>query len=629
MSGRTSEASRASFSITKTARRHTPFVLAVIVWLAALVAAHWDAVSRLDNLYLDWNLRSLATRLPADPGIVIIDIDEPTLEAMVPEYGRYPWTRAVYGQLIEGLARQQPAAIVFDILFIDPQKEHMADDLYFVRTASALPNVYFPMVRLSAPPQAERENGFLLKNLKTATAGPGADSEARAALLLPLQGLTETGRLGTINVFADSDGVVRRYPMRLNTYGWRIPSLPARVARDLGHAVPEIESFMLTWHGPPRSYRTVSFYDVFTDLERKEPQRPADEFRGKIVLIGTTASGLHDLKLTPMGANYSGTEVLATTLDNLKNGERRRVAPAWVVPATAAFLLLALAIAFARGVGVLVIGLAWLFASVVLAFAAWATLVQARLHVPVVVPLLFGGWFYYLLAALRAWHLERENRRRVTSLFSRFLDPRVVVGLMEQGETDASLSGQKREVTVLFSDIQGFTTLSEQKSAPEIVDLLNRYFSLQVEVIFRHQGTLDKYIGDAIMAFWGAPTDQPDHTRRALECAHEMEQTLLRFRKELGPDGENFNIGIGIHTGEAVVGFIGSPVHRQDYTVIGDTVNTASRIEGATRGRSRILVSAVVRDACRAQCTFIDHGCVTLKGKESKVHLYEPTWETS
>ena len=623
-----SVASRASFSITKTARRRTLFVLAAFVWLAALAAAHWDTAGRLDNLYLDWNLRSLAVRLPADPGIVMIDIDEPTLEAMVPEYGRYPWTRAVYGQLLEGLARQQPAAIVFDILFIDPQKEHMADDLYFARTATALPNVYFPMVRLSAPPQAERGNGYLLKELKNATAGPGADPEARAALLLPLPGLSQTGRLGTINVFADADGVVRRYPMHLETYGWRIASLPARLARDLGYSVPATENLMITWHGPPRSYRTVSFYDVFTDLDRKQPQRPAEEFRGRIVIVGTTASGLHDLKLTPMGANYPGTEVLATTIDNLKNGERLRVSPAWIMPATTALVLLVLAIGFTRGISPLPLGAGLLVFTVALAAGGWAAMAFGRTVIPVVSPLLFA-WLYFLPAAIRAYWLERRDRQRVTQLFSRFLDPRVVKGLVEKGETDASLSGQKREITVLFSDIRGFTTLSERKSAQEIVDLLNRYFSLQVEVIFRHQGTLDKYIGDAIMAFWGAPTDQADHAPRALACAREMEQALLRFRQELGPDGENFNIGIGIHTGEAVVGFIGSPEHRQDYTVIGDTVNTASRIEGATRGRSRILVSAAVRDACRARCTFTDRGLVKLKGKEDKVHLFEPKWETS
>jgi adenylate cyclase len=612
--------------ITKTARRRTPFVLAVIVWVTALAAAHWDTAGRLDNLYLDWNLRGLAARLPPDPGIVMIDIDEPTLEAMVPDYGRYPWSRTVFGQLLEGLARQQPAAIVFDILFIDPQKEHVADDLYFIRTAAALPNVYFPMVRLSAPPQAERGNGYPLKQLTNATAGPVADPEARAALLLPLPGLAQTGRLGTINVFADTDDVIRRYPLYLDAYGWRIPSLPARVARDLGYPVPDSANLMLTWHGPTRSYRTVSFHDVFTDLERKQRQRSADEFRGKIVIVGTTASGLHDLKLTPMGANYPGTEVLATMLDNLKNGERLQHAPSWTMPAIAGFVLLVLAAAFTRGLSPLPLGIGMLALSAVLAVSGWAVLVFGRSVVPVVSPLLFA-WLYFVPAAVRAYWHERRNRQRVTQLFSRFLDPRVVKGLVEKGETDAALSGQKREITVLFSDIQGFTSLSERKSAPEIVDLLNRYFSLQVEVIFRHEGTLDKYIGDAIMAFWGAPTDQPDHACRALACAREMEQTLVRFKQEAGADGEQFDVGIGLHCGEAVVGFIGSPERRQDYTVIGDTVNTASRIEGATRGRSRILVSAAVRAACD-KYTFTDHGPVKLKGKEEPVHLFEPKWES-
>ena len=621
-----SEANRASFSITKTARRRTPFVLAVIVWLAALAAAHWDAAGRLDNLYLDWNLRSLAARLPPDPGIVMIDIDEPTLEAMVPDYGRYPWSRAVFGQLLEGLARQQPAAIVFDILFIDPQKEHVADDLYFIRTAAALPNVYFPMVRLSAPPQAERGNGYPLKELKNAAAGPGADPEARAALLLPLPGLSRTGRLGTINVFADADGVIRRYPLYLDAYGWHIPSLPVRVARDRGFDIPESASLMLTWHGPAKSYRTVSFHDVFTDLDRKQPQRPANEFRGKIVIVGTTASGLHDLKLTPLGADYPGTEVLATMLDNLKNGERLQHAPSWTMPAIAGLVLLVLAGAFARGLSPLPLGIGLLAFSTVLAVSGWASMIFGRTAMPVVSPLLFA-WLYFVPAAVRAYWHERRNRQRVTQLFSRFLDPRVVKGLVEKGETGAALSGQKREITVLFSDIQGFTSLSERKSAPEIVDLLNRYFSLQVEVIFRHEGTLDKYIGDAIMAFWGAPTDQPDHACRALACAREMEQTLMRFKQEAGADGEQFDIGIGLHSGEAVVGFIGSPERRQDYTVIGDTVNTASRIEGATRGRCRVLVSAAVRAACD-QYTFTDHGPVKLKGKEEPVHLFEPKWES-
>jgi adenylate cyclase len=612
--------------IAKLTPHRIPFVLAAIVWIIALAATRMDLTTRLENLYLDWNLKSLAARAPADADIVLLDIDEPTLEAMTPEYGRYPWSRAVYGQLLEGLARQQPRAMVFDILFSDPHKEHAEDDLYFIRTARQLPNTYFPMVRLDADPKAERDNGYPLSELKNATAGANADPKARVALLLPLPGLSETGRLGTINVVADADNVVRRYPLFLEVAGWRIPSLPARLGRDLGYLLPDTDSLLLTWHGPVRSYRTVSFVDVFADLDRRESQRPRDEFRNKIVIIGATASGLHDLKLTPMGGNYPGPEVLATVIDNLKNGTRLHSAGVWVSPALTALLLLGLALVFARGMSPLPVGAGLLAVSVALAVSGWVITVYARTIIPVVGSIVFA-WLYFLPAAVRAFWLERRQRQRVTQLFSRFLDPRVVTGLVEHGETDASLSGQKRAVTVLFSDIRGFTTLSEQRSPQEIVDLLNRYFSLQVEVIFRHQGTLDKYIGDAIMAFWGAPTDQPDHAQRALRAARDMELTLARFKQELGEAGKNFDVGIGLNSGEAVVGFIGSPEHRQDYTVIGDTVNTASRIEGATKDRARILVSESTRDACGPGFRFADHGLVSLKGKGKKIRLYEPLWE--
>jgi adenylate cyclase len=605
-----------------------PLLGALLTGLLALAAGQLDLSQRLENLLIDWNLRGLAARQAPDPDIVLLDIDEPTLEAMVPEYGRYPWTRAVYGALLEGLARQKPRAIVFDILFTDPHKEHVADDVYFIKTAQRLPNVYFPMVRLNAGVETAQQ-GYPLKDLKGAQATPQAELTARAALLLPLPGLADTGRMGAINIVADPDGVIRRYPLYLESGGWRIPSLPARVASDLGFTVPtDTASLPLIWHGQRGAYHTVPFHSVYFDLDRRRPQRPAYEFAGKIVIIGTTASGLHDLKLTPVGADYPGPEIIATALDNLKNGERLHEVPVRLAaPLLATLAVLLLALAFARGVSVLSMAIGWLAASVLLVIVAWAALIHFRLALPVVTALAFG-WLYYLAAALRAWRLERRQRQRVTQLFSRFLDPRIVTGLVEKGETDASLSGQKRAVTVLFSDIRGFTTLSEQKSPQEIVDLLNRYFSLQVEVIFRHQGTLDKYIGDAIMAFWGAPTDQPDHATRALACARAMEQTLVRFKAEAGPDGKDFDIGIGLHSGVAVVGFIGSPAHRQDYTVIGDTVNTASRIEGATKGRARILVSETTMQAAGdAAPRFIDHGFAKLKGRAEEVHLYEPKWD--
>lgn len=602
-----------------------PFLLAAAVWLLAAASLDVGLAARLENPFLDWNLRRLAERLPPDPEIVLLDIDEPTLEAMAPAWGRYPWSRAVYGTLLEGLARQSPRAILFDILFVDPHKEHAQDDLYFIEVARKLPNVYFSMVRLqaSADPQ-----GIALKDVKAVLPTPQAKPDARAALLLPLPSLADTGRIGAINVFTDADGVIRRYPLYHDLSGWRLASLPARVARDLGYGVPEKSEQTLVWHGPARAYTTVSLHEVLADLERGKPKRPPNEFRNKIVIVGTTAPGLHDIKLTPMGADFPGPEVLATMIDNLKNGEHLKRSPAWALLAATALALALLARAFARGASPARVG-AWLLAATaLLAAGGWAGVVYAHVSLPGTGVIVFC-WLYFLPAAVRAFWLERQQRQRVTQLFSRFLDPRVVAGLVEKGETDSTLTGQKREITVLFSDIRGFTTLSEQKTPQEIVDILNRYFSRQVEVIFRHGGTLDKYIGDAIMAFWGAPTEQPDHARRALAAAREMEQTLLAFRQELGQDGEHFDIGIGLNSGEAVVGFIGSPEHRQDYTVIGDTVNTASRIEGATKGRARILVSEATRNAVGPDVTFKDHGFAKLKGKGEEVRLYEPLWSPS
>ena len=584
------------------------FLLAGALWLLCLLTTFGvDLLPRLENQFLDWNLRELAARHPPDPDIVIISIDEPSLERMADpregDWGRYPWSRAVYITLLEGLAKQEPAAIVFDIIFSDPHKGYEEDDFAFIETVQKLENVYFPMVRLPATPAVDQEQGYRLKLIKNAIPPPGgADADARAALLLPLPGLRDTGRLGTINAEPNRiDGVIRTYPVYVDAYGWKLPSLPTRVAQDLGFEIPQhTDSLFLGWHGPALSYRFVSFYDLFADLDSQSPKRPADEFKGKIAVIGATAPSLYDMKVTPMGAIFPGTEIIATALDNLKNGESIKISPAWVAPIITGLVLFALAFAVARGMPLVPAGIGWLTLSVVTVIAAWVSTLTLWRPLPVVSPLIFG-WLYYLAVAIRAYWRERDQRLRVTQIFNRFLDPRVVAGLVDQGETTSSLSGQKREVTILFSDIRGFTTLSEEQPPQAIVDLLNRYFASQVEVIYQHQGTLDKYMGDGIMAFWGAPTDQPKHALGAVMAARDMVVALEAFRKELGEAGEDFDIGIGIHTGEVVVGFIGSPEHRQDYTVIGDTVNTASRIEGQTRGLCRVLVSAATRKACGSE----------------------------
>jgi adenylate cyclase len=284
-------------------------------------------------------------------------------------------------------------------------------------------------------------------------------------------------------------------------------------------------------------------------------------------------------------------------------------------------LVALVSIGFNRGFNAQHIGYAMIAVTLVAVGTMWV-LLRNGLFVPILVGLTLG-WTFYLLCSAIAYLQERAQRLRTSTMFKRFLDPRVVADLIERGEIDYRQDARALEVSVLFSDIRGFTTLSETSPPEEVVALLNRHFSRQVEVIFRHGGTLDKFIGDAIMAFWGAPAAMPDHAKRAVEAALEMSVTLERWRVEAGGTHDGLDVGIGIHTGSAVVGFIGSG-ERLDYTAIGDTVNLASRIEGQTKGIARILVSEATRDACINDFEWRDHGVFHVKGREQGVRLFEP-----
>lgn len=593
----------------------------VVVLLIALNSMWLNIFSTLDNRLSDFVVRHVAQRLSPDTDIVIVDIDEASLAAMQDTAGSWPWPRAVHGELLQGIARQQPRAIVFDILFSEPDRYRPESDRFFNEVLHDLHNVYFPMLQL----EGNQAGGVPLSEIAHVIDLPhaaNADPDARAILLPPQAVATESWRVGLVNFTEDADGIARRYELHRDVSGWQLESLPARVMRDLGYPIPQQPDISLHWRGGSHAFKHISYVELYADQSRQKQQRDTHELTGKIVIIGTTATGLHDIRATPISSLYPGVAILATALDNLKNQRYLRAAPAYFAPLTAVLLIvMQLPLFLQRRVDVFKIGGALLMLSLLLLGAQYFAMTQLY-SVALLTPLLFG-WGFYFAAALSEYLREKKSREQTVRIFNRFLDPRVVSSLVAHGETPQSLSGQAREITVLFSDIRGFTTLSEKRSPEQIVSLLNRYFSLQVEIIFRHGGTLDKFIGDAIMAFWGAPQDDPQHAAHAVAAALEMEQCLLRFKDELGEDGKDFDVGIGIHTGKAVVGFIGSDA-RMDYTAIGDTVNLSSRIEGLTKGVARILVSSDTVAHCQNAFDFSPTGSYKVKGRLQEVELFIP-----
>ena len=560
-----------------------------------------------------------ASRAP-DPDVVVIDVDEQSLAAAQQHLGAgWPWPRSLYADLLQGLYKQDPEAIVFDIYFVDPDTVRPDNDQYLIQTATASDRVFFPAVRREG---ADDSVGPALKVFPPQfgfTQGPGADPEAHVAMVFPLPALTMTGRIGVVNFLQDADKVGRRYYTWYDVAGWRLPSLPAKVAAAEGWLLPDTGSFVLDWR---KSVPHVPFYDVYADMQKQHPTRPQDEFKGKIVVIGSTASGLGDSHPSPLAADYPGVDTLATALSNLKDGDWMRRSPPWAGALLSFGLVLGLAFLFSRRQGPFKTGLVLFGTSVTLIIVTYLLLSQ-RWLLGVSQPLIFG-WLFFFGMALAEYLRERRERQLAIGMFGRFLDPRVVAELVKTQKNLLDEGAKSREVTLMFSDIRGFTTLSESRTPEQVVEILNRYFSRQVEVVFRHGGTVDKFIGDCIMAFWGAPLEDPDQARHAVAAALEMAQVLLDFRKDLGADlAEVFDVGIGIHTGPAVVGFMGSE-NKLDYTAIGDTVNLASRIEGQTKGIARVLVSAATRERCGDAFDFIERGTYKVKGREQPVALYEP-----
>ncbi len=605
--------------------RPLPHTLLAAFLLATFILglpAVWPLSARLDFLWLDKLTAQQALRERADSDIVLVDIDDYSLRALADTIGRWPWPRATHAELVEWLLAQGARAVVFDIWFSEPDIQRPEFDQYFGEVLDKHRNIFLPTLLMNS---AEPERAKLLSrypaNLPIQRTAQ-AQADARGDLLLPAMGSPEHWQLGLINYLADADGIARHYQTRQEKQGWQLLSLPQVVADTLQFDTRSLPSpLRLVWlgNGQDSPYTRYSYADIWAKVQAGETQNLA----GKIVFIGATAAGLHDLRPTPLNAQYPGLYLLANTLDNLKNQQWLHY-HAWLGVLLGLPWLLWLLWRLQQQKPLLITAVqSTLIAALLLA----ASFLAIRQHwlLPVVSPFIASLLLLGTGTALRYWQ-EYAAKQAAIEMFGRFLDPIVVQQLAEQGLSEETQASKQCEISILFSDIRGFTTMSEKASAAEIMSLLNAYFTRQVGVIFKNHGTLDKFIGDAIMAFWGAPLADERHAINAVNAALDMVDTLEQFRTEHNlPD---FDVGIGIHSGPAVVGMLGCD-QRLEYTAIGDTVNLGSRLEGVTKGIARILVSQSTRDLCGEYFDFISHGSCKVKGREEPVNIYEPQRKSS
>jgi adenylate cyclase len=602
------------------------------------------------------DLRLYAKNLVQKPerpdDIVIVTVDEKSIA----ELGRWPWPRSIIADLVRKVSAGEPRAIGIDILFSEPEPGKPENDTALGEAIADAGNVALAtgfLVRKEGsieeivPREAEYLWDHAILKVKSTE---GMDWQPwivqPEGVLPPIETLTEGAHLGHVYTQQDRDGVLRWEILALHYEDDYYISMPLQVARmflgveleDLtlvgGSGVSIGERFihtdlslrvLLNYLGPEGTFQYVSAADVLAGRVD-----PSVLFRGKAVFIGTSAVATYDQKVTPLSANMPGVEKNATVVDNILRQRFIKRSPGvieMVVTVLTAFVLAGLLHRLGALRGAL---LSMLLVSlyVVVAFYVF---INHGLWLNLVYPA--GNMLVIIIGqGLGKYFFEERRASQMRAMFSSYVSPRVVEALIANPEL-ARLGGQKKEVTVLFSDIAGFTSLSEKLQPEEVVSLLNEYFKVMTDIIFRWEGTFDKIVGDEIMAFWGAPIDQPDHPELAVRCALNMFKELDKLHlKWISENRPVLNIGIGLNTGVVLVGNIGAEDKKMDYTIIGDHVNTGARVEAETRKfQARILMTEYTADRIRP---LIDDGRIghvelkyrggtKVKGKEKELPIYE------
>ena len=634
-----------------------------------------DFVEQLSSIIHDYRLRLTMPRT-LDDRIVIIDIDEKSLK----EEGRWPWGRDRLAMLMDKLFDKYGVAVVgFDVVFAERDESSGLKVLQKLGQNQLKGDMSFQSTLSQIRPQLEYDNlfaskiknrnvvlGYYLTNQKDQRASgmlpeptfPSGSFKGHSVEFTTWNGyganLPElqqaAASAGHFNPLVDFDGRVRRVPMLVEYDGAYYESLSLAMVRTLlgqtkllpgfaeaktgGYAGLEwleldaaggrlkipVDSDVATfvpYRGGQGSFRYISITDVLH--ERVDPAQLKD----KIILVGTTAPGLLDMRATPVAEVYPGVEVHANMISGILD-QNLKERPAYMLGAEVVWLLLiGIALSFLLPLftpaKAILASVFTLITTTGLSLVAWQ---YGNVLMPVANSLLMIALLFALDMSY-GYFVESRTKRQITGLFGQYVPSELVEEMAKHPES-VSMVGESREMTILFSDVRGFTTISEGLDPKELSLLMNEFLTPLSRVIYKHRGTIDKYMGDCIMAFWGAPLPDRDHARNAILAGIEMQATLQALQphfKERGWPG--IHVGVGINTGRVSVGNMGSEV-RVAYTVMGDEVNLASRLEGITK---QYGVGIIVGENTQNLVTDflyreLDH--VRVKGKDRPVAIYEP-----
>jgi len=582
----------------------------------------------------------------ASKDIVVVDIDEKSLQKL----GQWPWSRDKVAQILQNLTFSNVGIVGFDMVFAEEDrtspkkilkdlnisKDVLDYDKIFADTLLNSPAIlgfvfnFEQNITTNKPPL---QNAIFIEKNKSDTNNylPQAKGYTNNIPLLSSSAYSS----GSFNMFSDSDGVVRYVPMLFSYNGSIYPSLTLEMIRAMlgvkvveiyydengvaGIKIGDIEiptdrygRVFVNYRGDGKSYRYISAVDIY------EHNFDIKDLEGKIVLFGTSASGLLDLRSTPFSSIFPGVEIHANVLDNIINNDFIS-SPSYLLGENifnifVFAILLAVILSFLSPFTILVVS--FFFIGGMLYYFYYQMFYEGVL-LNFLYPFLavIATIFYILFNKL---FVESKQKELIKKKFTTKVSPAVVDELLKD---DVDLSAKEHEITIFFSDIRDFTTISEEfGSAKKLVEYLNSYLSAMSEIVIAENGTIDKYIGDAVMAYWNAPVKQNDHADMAVRCALKQLESLDELNKTLSPA---ISIGIGIHTGVATVGEIGSK-SRSDFTVIGDSVNLCSRLEGLTKAYgARIIISEDTKMKLKDSYKIRELDLVQVKGKNKSIKIYE------